>query len=245
LENLKNLYREEKVNFLYERESLDARIKDLMKENEAQETDFKRKLDKLQKEMDDQIYAKVREDTQNSKDLQQELLKELQVAEEKYRELQKKYIAIQQEMRTLQNNHEREINEANSKSKEITNKLKNFEGQDQKRLDIEKKYEGEKKKLILEMEGKMEKIQGLESSKLELSKKLAFVEGENNQFRMKNLLLKENCDNLKMENEDLKGKNNDELRHFQSSVAELDLKYSQEKDFLERELKRMKEMYEV
>lgn len=242
---MKRLSREEKVSLLGEKEALEARINELVRENEVLEAEFKRREEKMQREMDEQIYAKVREDTQNSKDLQQELLKELQLAEEKYRDLQRRYSAVQLELRVVQGNQEKELAECQGKCKEMAGRLKAQEGQEQKRLDLEKKAEGERRKLMMEMEARQEKIQGLEAAKLDLGKKVGYLEGENTQMRMKNALLKENCDNLKAENEELRFRSNEELRHFQSSIAELDLKYSQEKDFLERELKRMKEMYEV
>ena len=242
---MKKLYREEKITFLNEREMLEQRIKELIMTNDIQESDFKRKLEKMNKEMDDQIYAKVREDTQNSKEVQQEILKELQSTEEKYRDIQKKYVNAQQELRSIQNNHEKENAENNNKIKDLMNKLKKYENSEQAKLDLEKKTEGNAKKLFSELELKQEKIQSLEAAKLEISKKLTFMDGELNQYKMKNVLLKENCDNLKMENEELKSKSNEDFNNFQSSIAELDLKYSQEKDNLEHEIKRLKEMYEV
>lgn len=228
-----------------EKESLEGSIRELIKKNEEQESEFKRQIEKMQREMDDQIYAKVREDTQNSKDLQQELLKELQASEAKYRELQKKYIDVQGEMKNIQANLEKQILEEKAKHHEMVAKLKIQEGQDQKRLEVEKRFEGERRKILLELESRQEKVQSLEATRLDLAKKLTYLESESSQLRMKNVLLKESCDTLKNENEALKEKSNREFRDFESSIAEMELKHSQERDFLERELKRMKEMYEV
>lgn len=242
---MKKLYRDEKILFLNDKETLENRIKELISENEQQQNEFNKRIDLLNREMDNEIYKKVREDTQNVKDMQQQLLKELQNTEEKYRELQKKHAIVQQEIRALQTAHEKENHENLTKIKELSNKIKSYESSEQAKLELEKKNEGEKRKLLLEIEQKSEKIQNLESKKLELSKKLSFLEGELTQYKMKNVLLKENYDNLKTENEDLKLKWNEDFRNFQSSIAELDLKYSQEKEFLELELRKMKEMYEV
>lgn len=195
--------------------------------------------------MDDLVYKKVREDTQNSKDLQQELLKELQASEEKFRELQRKYALSQQELRVLKENYEKDLNENNMKIKELTIKLSKYEKSEQGKIDLEKRSEGNKIKLLNEIEQKKDKIKEIESNKLEFAKKVTFLEGEINQYKMKNGLLKENCDNLKFENEELKTRLNEDFRTFQNSIAQLDLRYSQEKDSLEREIKYLKEMYEV
>ena len=120
MQAVKNLYREDKITSLGEREMLEQRIKELITENENQEAEFKRRLEKMVKDMDDQIYDKVREDTQNSKDLQQEMLKELQSSEEKYREMQKKYSAAQQELRTLQKSLDKEKLENDQKMKDLS-----------------------------------------------------------------------------------------------------------------------------